>query len=67
MDNSSPNDFEKDQGNNWILPGKNKSFPGNRPGNSRNNQGISKKGYKWLEQKVTYAGIKQKLVSLRTS
>ena len=31
------NDFEKDQGNNWILPGKSKSFPGNRPGNSRNN------------------------------
>ena len=61
MDNSSPNDFKKDQGNNWILPGKSKSFPGNRTGNSINNQGISKKkGYQWLEQKVTYAGIKQR-------
>ena len=43
MDNSSPNDFKEDQGNNWILPGKSKSFPGNRTGNSINNQGISKK------------------------
>ena len=43
MDNSSPNDFEKDQENNWILPRKSKSFPENRPGNSRNNQRISKK------------------------
>jgi len=38
MVDSSPNDFEKGkgnnwilQGNNWILPGKSKSFPGNRP------------------------------------
>ena len=60
MDNSSPNDFEKGKRNNWLLPGKSKSFPRNRPGNSRNNQGISEKGYKWLEQKVTYAGIKQR-------
>jgi hypothetical protein len=31
MDNSSPNDFKKDQINNWILPRKSKNFPGNRP------------------------------------
>ena len=37
MDNSSPNDFEKGKRNNWLLPGKSKSFPRNRPGNSRNN------------------------------
>ena len=36
MDNSSPNDFKKDQRNNWLLPRKSKSFPGNRPRNSRN-------------------------------
>ena len=61
MDNSSPNDFKKDQENNWILTGNSKIFPGKRPRNLRNNQGIlKKKGYKWLEQKVTYAGIKQR-------
>ena len=32
-----PMTLKKYQRNNWILPRKSKSFPGNRPGNSRNN------------------------------
>ena len=32
-----PMTLKKYQRNNWILPRKSKSFPGNRPGNSINN------------------------------
>jgi hypothetical protein len=60
MDNSSPNDLKKDQRNNWILPRKSKSFfsPETDPEIQEMTREFQKKGYKWLEQKVTYAGIK---------